>query len=187
MKFNLILAADAKHGIGLKGKLPWPHNKDDLAHLRRMTKGKSDENNAEVMGCNTWFSLPRARRHLDDRANFVLTRVPKTAAQIKKESGRDATVVSSFDELLSELVSDSYCHLDTVWIIGGAQTYAQSLDHLAIQSVFLTEFKTEYVCDTYWSVREALMSRGIFYETKILHEDDKKTMYELKVKQRIIG
>ena len=41
----MVVAYDQKNGFGYKGNLPWPKNKKDLAHFKKLTV-----NNCIVMG-----------------------------------------------------------------------------------------------------------------------------------------
>jgi dihydrofolate reductase len=113
MQINLIWAQARNRVIGLNGAMPW-HLPEDLAHLKRTTLGCP-----VIMGRKTWDSIPAKFRPLPGRTNIVLTRQSDW-----QENG--AQRVSDLNEALS------YCKQlankpDTVWVIGGAQIYAQAL------------------------------------------------------------
>src|SRR3989338_11120601 len=76
--FNIIVAVDAKNGIGKKGGLPWSLPAD-LKHFKKITFNTTDESkmNAVVMGRKTWDSIPAKFRPLPGRLNVVLTRDPQ--------------------------------------------------------------------------------------------------------------
>jgi dihydrofolate reductase len=63
-------------GIGLKGTLPWPQIRSDMAFFRKVTTGHStsDTRNAVIMGRRTWESIPAKFRPLPGRINIILTR-----------------------------------------------------------------------------------------------------------------
>ena len=74
-------------GIGLRGQLPWPPLRADMAFFKRVTSAstktlsKGDQNsepskvmNAVVMGRKTWESIPTRFRPLAGRLNVVVTR-----------------------------------------------------------------------------------------------------------------
>src|SRR3954471_23692829 len=64
-QITLVVAMDAKRGIGVDNKLPW-HLPEDLAHFKRVTLGRPI-----VMGRKTFDSIGRA---LPGRRNIVITR-----------------------------------------------------------------------------------------------------------------
>ena len=108
IRINLIYARSANGVIGKDGALPW-HLPEDLAHFKRLTQGWP-----VVMGRKTWDSLPARFRPLPGRANIVITR------QLGwKDAG--ALPAASLAAAL-ELCGDA----DEVWIIGGAQIFADA-------------------------------------------------------------
>ncbi|MBV2164026.1 MAG: dihydrofolate reductase [Comamonas sp.] len=110
MPICLIYAQAANAVIGKDGTMPW-HLPEDLAHFRQQTQGA-----AVVMGRATWDSLPARFRPLPGRTNIVVTRNPAWQAE-------GAIVAHSLPEALAEGAR----HSATVWVIGGAQVYAQAL------------------------------------------------------------
>ncbi len=74
IKFKLIAAVCSDGGMGYKGRLPWPHNKADMAQFAKRTTGAG--NNAIIMGAKTWDSIPA--RPLRNRANLILSSHPET-------------------------------------------------------------------------------------------------------------
>ncbi len=108
MNVRLIFARAANGVIGRDNTIPW-HLPEDLAHFRSLTQGAP-----VVMGRRTWDSLPPRFRPLPGRRNIVVTRQPDWA-----EIGAERA--SSLREALS------FCeHTPDVWIIGGAQIYAEA-------------------------------------------------------------
>ncbi|MDO8621986.1 MAG: dihydrofolate reductase [bacterium] len=109
-----LIAAIAKNGcIGINGKLPW-HIPEDFEHFKRHTMGK-----VVLMGRKTWESLPLKYRPLPNRMNIVITRQdPEKIPGIF--SG--AEVHDSIDAALAAHANDD------VYVIGGEQLYAQTID-----------------------------------------------------------
>ena len=73
---TLIVAATTKNGIGQAGKLPW-RLPQEMQYFSRVTTGEPDgksKKNAIVMGRVTWEGIPRRRRPLPGRMNFVVSR-----------------------------------------------------------------------------------------------------------------
>ena len=110
MAIHLIYARAANGVIGLNNRMPW-HLPEDLAHFKQLTSG-----HPVVMGRKTWDSLPERFRPLPGRTNIVVTRNSDwQAAGVLR--------ASSLEEALHAGAQQG----DTVWVMGGAQIYAQAL------------------------------------------------------------
>ena len=129
MPLHLIYARSRNHIIGKNGDLPW-HLPEDLAHFKRTTLGQ-----AVVMGRVTWESIPEKFRPLPGRRNVVVSRQADYIAT-------GATVVDSLHAALTLFPAD-----EVVWLIGGAQLYAQALP-LASQLV-VTEIDADFEGDAF--------------------------------------
>ena len=108
MRLNLIYARAANGVIGKDNALPW-HLPEDMAHFKRMTAGCP-----VVMGRKTWDSLPPRFRPLPGRRNIVVTRQADWQADGAERAG-------SLPEAMA-LCTDAA----EVWVIGGAQIYAEA-------------------------------------------------------------
>ncbi|HQS32338.1 MAG: dihydrofolate reductase [Polaromonas sp. 39-63-203] len=108
MKINLIFARAANGVIGKDGTMPW-HLPEDLAHFKRLTQGWP-----VIMGRKTWDSLPARFRPLPGRRNIVITRQADW-----QHAG--AEPVAGLDAALERCKASA-----EVWVIGGAQIYAQA-------------------------------------------------------------
>ena len=119
MQINLIWAQarDALNRpvIGMKGQMPW-HLPEDLAHFKRTTLGAP-----VIMGRKTWDSLPPKFRPLPGRMNVAISSEATTRENLKKNGALPA---KSLREAL--LICEQAANLQ-VWVIGGAQIYAQAL------------------------------------------------------------
>jgi len=125
-----MIYARARNGvIGNKGQLPW-HLPEDLAHFKRTTLGQP-----VVMGRVTWESLPEKFRPLPGRSNVVVSRQVSFSAP-------GAQVVSSLEAAMA-----LFPLTEVIWLIGGAQLYAQGLS-LAPQIV-VTEIDADYEGDAF--------------------------------------
>lgn len=105
---NLIYARAANGVIGKDGAMPW-HLPEDLAHFKRLTQGCP-----VLMGRKTWDSLPPKFRPLPGRTNIVITR----QADWQAEGAQRAASLKEALQLAGAAPE--------VWIIGGAQIYAQA-------------------------------------------------------------
>ena len=116
-----LIWAQARNGvIGKDGVMPW-HLPEDLAHFKRTTLS-----HPVIMGRRTWDSIPPRFRPLPGRRNIVVTR----------QADWQETGVESAPSLVDALQK---CENDRqVWIIGGAQIYAQALplaDELVVTEI----------------------------------------------------
>jgi len=105
----MIFARAANGVIGRDNTIPW-RLPEDMARLKRLTTGWP-----VIMGRKTWDSLPPKFRPLPGRANIVITRQAGW-----KEAG--AETAASLADALALCASS-----DEVWILGGAQIYAQAM------------------------------------------------------------
>ncbi len=104
---SLVVAHSRNRVIGRDGGLPW-RLPGDMRHFRELTTGHT-----VLMGRRTYASLPDAFRPLPGRRNLVLSRDPSFAA-----AGAEV-----FADLASALDA---CGREC-FVIGGAQTYEESL------------------------------------------------------------
>jgi dihydrofolate reductase len=130
-RINLIFARAANGVIGANGTMPW-HLPEDLAHFKQTTGGAP-----VVMGRKTWDSLPPRFRPLPGRWNIVITRQDDWKAE-------GAQRAASLQDALS-LCEES--QVPEVWIIGGAQIYAEA-EPLARHAV-VTEIAHDYEGDAH--------------------------------------
>ncbi len=129
MQINLIYARAANGVIGKDGAMPW-HLPEDLAHFKRLTQG-----HPVIMGRKTWDSLPPRFRPLPGRSNIVITRQADWQAA-------GAQAASSLPAALT------LCgQADEVWVMGGAQIYAQA-EPLA-DRIEVTEIARAFDGDTF--------------------------------------
>lgn len=113
-----LIWAEGRDGvIGAEGGLPW-HVPEDLAHFKVTTMG-----DPVIMGRKTWDSLLERFRPLPGRENVVITRTQDWHA----DGARRAATLE-----------DAVRGYDRVWIIGGAEIFAQVIgqaDQLAVTEI----------------------------------------------------
>jgi len=131
-KIGLIWAEADGGVIGRDGVMPW-HLPEDLAHFKRITL-----NSAVLMGRKTWDSLPPRFRPLPGRRNIVITRQSDW-----QEAGVEAA--SSVPRAL-ELAADAPGDTGFIWVIGGAQVFAEVID--TADRLEVTEIKATIEGDT---------------------------------------
>jgi len=136
MRLNLIYARAANGVIGRDNTLPW-HLPEDLAHFKRHTQGCP-----VIMGRRTWDSLPPRFRPLPGRLNIVLTRQADTASL----AAEGALPLAGLEPALAHCRAMSPVPAE-VWVIGGAQIYAQALP--LAQRVVVTEIAQAFEGDAH--------------------------------------
>ena len=124
-----LVAAVARNGvIGRDGGIPW-RIPADVARFKELTTG-----HAVVMGRKTWESIPDRFRPLPGRRNVVVTRSREWQADGAERAG-------SVEDAL-KLLSDEA----RVFVIGGAEIYADALPHA--DELVLTEIELDVEGDT---------------------------------------
>ncbi len=168
-RFSMVVACDLNRGIGKNNTLPW-RIPGDLKHFKELTTQSSDPNiyNACIMGRKTWESIPQNYRPLVGRYNVVLTR--KAALDVPA----GVFVFASLEDALAKL---SEGPIDQVFIIGGAEVYNTAMQHEKAGTLYLTEVRAQFDCDTFfpeykdfWSLEsssEIMTENGIDYTFKV--------------------
>jgi dihydrofolate reductase len=137
MQINLIWAQARNRVIGKDGVMPW-HLPEDLAHFKRVTLGSP-----VIMGRKTWDSIPERFRPLPDRTNIVISRSPDFNEGFHGAHGKNlAFWANSIQTAL-----DKVTHHPDVWIIGGAQIYAQALP--LANKIVVTEIDADFAGDAF--------------------------------------
>jgi dihydrofolate reductase len=140
MNFKLIVAHCNNFGIGINNKLPW-HFSEDLKRFSKLTRGPNN-NNAIIMGRNTWSSLPKD--FLPKRDNLILSSQLNMDKQIDQDH-----ILKTFKNLDSLKLFCKNKNYDEIWVIGGESIYKQFLNEDSISELHITEIKHDYICDTF--------------------------------------
>jgi len=119
----VLIAGVARNGaIGRDNQLLW-HLPEDLKRFKALTMGRP-----VIMGRKTWASLPEKFRPLPGRRNLVLSRTAGLGIP-------GAEVFASLSDALQTCTG-------TVYVIGGAQIYAEALPQAA--RLELTEIDADF-------------------------------------------
>ncbi len=129
MRLSAIVAAASNRVIGAGNQLPWRLSAD-LARFKRLTMGHT-----LVMGRKTFESIGRP---LPGRTFIVVTRQRDYAPQ-------GVTVAHSVDEALTLAGARGD---DEVFIAGGADLYAQTMDRW--DRLYLTRIARDFPGDTFF-------------------------------------
>lgn len=140
--FSIVVAMDEHRGIGAGGQLPW-HLPEDLKEFKRITSSVQAEGNknAVVMGRKTWESIPEKFRPLPNRLNVVLTR--------QKNINFPSDVCSSND-LMGALNSFDKKAVESVFVIGGADLFQQSIVLSDCRKLYVTHILKAFPCDVFF-------------------------------------
>lgn len=123
-----IIACDDVGGIGKDGSMPWPRNRRDLAHFKKLTT-----NSVVVMGRGTWEAKDMPTP-LPNRENVLVTRESSLTVQGVQ------CIYNDVESQVRALASKK-----PVFIIGGANLFHQLVD---IVDVFhLTRISGNWHCD----------------------------------------
>ena len=125
-KLTIIVATDARNGIGINNTLPWKLP-EDLAHFKRITTG-----HPIIMGRKTFDSIGRP---LPNRRNIVITRNAGW-----RHDGVDT--VGSIEAAIALLDGAEG------FVIGGAEIYKQAMQ-LADQLI-ITRIAHTFDCDAFF-------------------------------------
>ncbi len=152
--FNVIVALDAKRGIGKNNLLPW-YLPQDLLHFKALTTG-SHAKQAVVMGRKTWESLPPSVRPLPNRLNIVVS------SGMQPVSIPDVRVCRAFDEALAlcQLLHEQSV-IGATFVIGGASLYEQALVHANCQTLYITQLNAIFDCDRFFPTFESSFRQTI--------------------------
>ncbi len=126
MILSLIEAIGENRELGHHGKLPW-HLPADFQRFKAMTRGHT-----VIMGRKTYESIGRP---LPERTNIVITRDQSYMAP-------GCIVVHSFDEALAKAQGDE------VFVIGGAQVYAEAMPRA--DRLYITHVQGSFEADTFF-------------------------------------
>ncbi len=132
-KIGVIVACSENQVIGNAGDLPW-HLPLDLKHFMQSTRGC-----AVIMGRKTYESLDQP---LPNRLNIVLSRSMDDPGSDLVEITRD------LDEAIE--IAKRSGREGPIWIAGGGEIYAQSMDRVDL--VVCTRIQTKIEGDTHFPV-----------------------------------
>ncbi len=133
-RIHLIFARARNGVIGKDNQLPW-HLPEDMAFFKQQTAGGT-----VVMGRKTWDSLPARFRPLPGRHNVVVTRQAGWQPDPASDQVSVAADIAAALEAARQLCKP-------VWVIGGAQIYAQALP--LADEVWVTEIDRDFEGDAH--------------------------------------
>lgn len=133
MTISLIAAVDSKNGIGLNGKMPWGHIKEDMEFFRKKTTGCT-----VIMGRCTFESL--GNKTLPDRRNIVISSTPNLVYYSRYQN---LFYEFSLEDALVKLLREK-----EIFIIGGESIYKRAIYYA--DTIYLTHIDKDYNCDRFF-------------------------------------
>jgi len=134
-KTSIIVAMDAKNGIGKDNDLMW-HLPIDMKFFKSQT-----ENEIVVMGRKNFESIPERFRPLSNRLNVILTR--------NKDFEADGCLV--FNDM-ADCISTLSNREEKIYIIGGGEIYKQSLELDLVEEMYISHVDCELDADTFFPI-----------------------------------
>lgn len=141
MNYNIIVAISKNNGIGLNNKIPWLI-KEDLKFFSNITKGNN--NNAIIMGRNTFESLPN--KFLPKRDNLILS------SCLKIDEKKEDNIIKTFDSIDKIIKFCNDKKYDNVWIIGGQLVYDCFLKKNIVNLIYVTKINKYYESDRFFYI-----------------------------------
>ena len=143
--FSIVVAVDAKGGIGKEGGLPW-HLPADLKYFRDLTSAAAEGAlNAVIMGRTTWDSIPEKFRPLSRRLNVVLTR--QTGLEFPSGVLSAQDFPQAFDAIEKASIRQP---IDKIFVIGGSQVFRTALSYRECTTLYVTQIDRSFPCDTHF-------------------------------------
>ncbi|MFP5469977.1 MAG: dihydrofolate reductase [Bacteroidia bacterium] len=134
MNISIIAAISKNNVIGKDNDLMW-HFPKDMAFFKATT-----QNHWVIMGRKNYDSIPEKYRPLPNRTNVIVTRQSDFKAP-------NCIVVNSIEEALEQAKK---AQQEEVFIIGGAQIYAETLRKNLATKLYLTHIDKAYDGDAFF-------------------------------------
>ncbi len=156
---SIIAALGKDRAIGKNNRLLW-HIPDDLKRFKALTLG-----HPVIMGRKTFDSIvAQLGKPLPGRTNIVVTRAGADTTNTAQETGtrfayENVFVVHSIEEALAKAKEVDH---EEVFVIGGAQIYAQALPFA--DRLYLTLVESDTKGDTFFPEYENVFTKNIFEE-----------------------
>lgn len=125
-----LFAIDDGNGIGIDGRLPWPHNKDDMKWFKSTT-----ENQIVVMGRNTWNSVDMPKP-LPNRLNILITNNFIDQPYVEQVRGDIPEALRMLQQMNKK---------KDIFVIGGANILIQARP--VLEQLLITKIPGEYQSD----------------------------------------
>ncbi|MES2838495.1 MAG: dihydrofolate reductase [Bacteroidota bacterium] len=157
---SIIVAVAKNNVIGKDNQLIW-HLPADMKFFKEKTSGHTI-----ITGRKNYESIPEKFRPLPNRVNIVITRQNDYNAP-------GAIVVNSLEQAIEKAKQNND---NEIFIIGGAQIYAQSLD--LVDKMYVTKIDHEFEGDAFFSEIDYSKWKIVL---EIKHTADEKNKYDFTI------
>ncbi|RLD21954.1 MAG: dihydrofolate reductase [Bacteroidetes bacterium] len=157
MIISMIAAVAENKVIGKDNDLVW-RLPDDMKYFMETTK-----DHFIIMGRKNYESIPHKFRPLPNRTNIIVTRQTDYIAD-------DCIIVDTIEKAIDYTKENDQ---KEIFIIGGGQIYAQSLD--LANKLYITEIKEKFEGDTYFPPYDKCAWEEV---SRIKHAKDEKHLQE---------
>jgi len=179
MTFSMVVAIDAKNGIGKDGGLPW-HLPGDMKYFRELTSkvNSADRQNVVIMGRKTWNSIPERFRPLSGRINIVLTRnndLQLPMGVLRAGNFKDVEEILDNKEIKGMV--------ESAFVIGGQQIFEEAMRHPGCGKIYMTHILKSYDCDTFLPTYDAQFEK---VTSSPQQNDDSVSYYFAEYERKIV-
>lgn len=138
-----IFSVDQRGGLGNKGSLPWPNDRDDMQWFREATEG-----HVVVMGRRTWDD-PKMPKPLEKRTCVVLTKTTFLPHAVTR-SGDTIDIIKELQTTHPQ---------KHIWIIGGSDLLMETKD--ICEEMWIAHRKGAYYSDVRLDINKYLLGTRI--------------------------
>lgn len=156
MIISMIAAVAENKVIGKDNDLVW-RLPDDMKYFMETTK-----NHFVIMGRKNYESIPHKFRPLPNRTNIIVTRQTDYEAD-------DCIIVDTISKAIEYAREQNQ---KEIFIIGGGQIYAQSLD--LSNKLYVTEIKEQFDGDTFFPTYDKCAWEEV---SRISHDKDERHLH----------
>ncbi|XP_030070711.1 dihydrofolate reductase isoform X2 [Microcaecilia unicolor] len=143
---RLVAAVSRNMGIGQKGDLPWNLPNEFKYFIEKITSVvEPGKKNLIIWGRKTLEPFAETLLPLPNCINALLSRTLSSAPEYVHyvcPSMMDAIKMASTPPL-SE-------NLETIWVIGGVEPYAEAMKHSWCDQIHITDIMEDFDCDTFF-------------------------------------
>jgi dihydrofolate reductase len=157
MIISMIAAVAKNKVIGKDNDLIW-RLPDDMKYFMETTK-----DHFVIMGRKNYESIPHKFRPLPYRTNIIVTRQSEYKAD-------GCMIVDSIEKAIDYSREQDQ---EEVFIIGGGQIYAQSLE--LANKLYITEIKEKFAGDTYFPTYDKCAWEEV---SRLEHDKDERHLHE---------
>lgn len=196
MIFNAIVCIDKYYGIGKNNKIPWKYNKD-LQYFKDNTSDGKGKINIVIMGNNTYKSIPKQYKPLNNRLNIILSKSHISSILLPDLSNNNIRLYkkelyfSKIENLLI-YINKYEKYINIAWVIGGLNIYNLFLELQLINTFYITIIKKKsFECDIFLDYNKIknkfkCINKQIIYDRNTNDKLKYALLNKLKKKDKLI-